>query len=140
LTQDSTALERLRREARAASALHHPNICAIHDIDESQAQPFLVMEFLEGRTLNAKSSGRPLPLPEILHVARQVAAALEATHEKQIIHRDIKPSNVMITSRGEVKVLDFGLAKISRGLSSEMTTEMTEMTEAGTVLGTVQYM
>ena len=137
LTDDPTALERLRREARAASALNHPNICAIHDIDESDEQPFLVMEFLEGRTLNVKSAGRPQALPEILNVARQVAAALEASHDKQIIHRDIKPSNIMITSRGEVKVLDFGLAKVSRGLSSDASTEMTEL---GTVLGTVSYM
>ena len=137
LTQDSNALERLRREARAASSLSHPHICALHDIGEFQNQPFLVMEFLEGETLNAKIDGRPLELQKILKIARQVSDALQASHEKRIIHRDIKPSNVMITSRGEAKILDFGLAKMNDSTSPEA---MTGMTEEGALLGTVSYM
>src|SRR5688572_2092880 len=137
LSPNPASLERLRREARAASALNHPHICAIHDIDEHQGQPFIVMEFLEGETLNAKLTGRPQEVHDILNVARQIAEALEASHEKQIIHRDIKPSNVMITSRGEVKVLDFGLATTGGKPAEEATTRMTEV---GSLMGTVQYM
>jgi non-specific serine/threonine protein kinase len=134
---DRSALERLRREARAASALNHPHICAVHDIGEYQGLPFIVMEFLDGEPLSARLAGRQQEVPEILKVARQVASALAASHEKQIVHRDIKPSNIMISARGDVKVLDFGLAKTIGKPQSEVSTAITM---EGSVLGTVQYM
>jgi non-specific serine/threonine protein kinase len=136
---DTMALERLRREARAASALNHPNICAIHDIDEFQGQPFIVMELLEGKPLSATLDGKPQELEEILKIARQAAAALAASHEKLIIHRDIKPSNIMVTLQGDVKLLDFGLAKTGKPLTPEATTAVT-VTATGSIMGTIQYM
>ena len=113
LKHDHQALERLRREALAASALNHPNICTLHDIDEYSGQPFLVMELIEGDTLCGYSRGKPLPVDEALNFGIQIADALEAAHAKSIIHRDIKPSNVFVTGRGQIKVLDFGLAKLA---------------------------
>ena len=117
LANDPKAFERLEREARAASALDHRNICSIYELDEHEGQPFIVMQLLEGQTLQEKLEAaaqqeKTLPLAEVLEVAIQVAEGLEAAHQKGIIHRDIKPANIFITSRNEAKILDFGLAKI----------------------------
>jgi TolB-like protein/DNA-binding winged helix-turn-helix (wHTH) protein len=132
LAEHPDALERFRREARAASALNHPNICTIYEIDESAGQPFIAMELLAGQTLRARIAGRPLHIEEILDVAIQATDALEAAHRQGIAHRDIKPANIFVTTAGQVKILDFGLAKLlpeTRGL-----------TRPGMPVGTTAYM
>lgn len=136
---DSSLLERFRREAEAASALNHPNVCTVHEIDEYQGRPFIVMEYLEGRTLRQCISERPLDLEEILDISIQVADGLDAAHSECIVHRDLKPANIFVTRGGHVKILDFGVAKLLPKRSSETPAAQT-VTSPGSAIGTVAYM
>src|SRR5271167_1359481 len=140
LVHDRKSLDRFIREARAASQLNHPSICIIHDIEDHNGHPFIVMERLEGVSLKDRLLGKPIDIEEILDVGIQVADALAACHAKGIIHRDIKPANIFLTNSGQVKILDFGLVKVSRGLSSSDVGMQEDLTVAGEIFGTAVYM
>ncbi len=149
MAKDSQLLERFQREARAASALNHPNICTVHAIEQHERQHFIVMELLEGQTLAQRMNGQPMELEKLLPLAIQIADALESAHAKGIVHRDIKPANMFLSERGQVKILDFGLAKVEKlAVAADSTSysvddtmaETGALTSPGSAIGTIMYM
>ncbi|MDA2928026.1 serine/threonine protein kinase, partial [Acidobacteria bacterium AH-259-G07] len=143
MQEDPTARKRFLREAKSAAALDHPYICHIHEIGEADGKNFIAMEYVEGQTLKDKLAIGSLPLKEALNTAAEIAEALETAHEKNIVHRDLKPSNIMLTPKGHVKVMDFGLAKRlvpAEGVGSQAETLTASLTKTGATLGTLAYM